>query len=257
MSNWDEIIANSKEFPNDTTVKLANGTEISLGTIRSGYLKDKDYREKTTALARQKDELERQWTERVQALQEAEAHLMGLARDIVQNKPAGVPRQEIQEDVAADPEVRRLATQIDEMKKVMEPMARALVDMDKRWQEAQKASLVTAHRETLAKLKEKDPDLDETALISWAKEHYVPRLDVAYTAMKHDELLKREVERAKTTAFEEGKKTGREEALMPPTLPTQGAGIPAGDSPRPKNIDDAFEMAKRDPEILSILMGRT
>lgn len=255
MANWDDVVSNRKEFPDDLTIKLADGVEVPLGTIRSGYMKDADYRAKTTAVARQKEELERTWTERAQALQEAESHLMNLARDVVAGRP-DMSKQEIQEELTSNPEISKLSAELAEMKKVMQPMAQALLDLDNRWKKSQYDAQVSAHRQKLSELKAADPELNEEELIAWAKENYTPRLDVAYKAWKHDDLVKREVAKAREAAFKEGMDKGREEALMPPALPLQGAGTKTDDTPRPRNIDEAFDAAARDPEIMNILMGR-
>src|SRR5262245_60689188 len=119
-------------------------------------MKDADYRRKTADLSRQREDLERQWNERVTALQEGEAHLVNLAKELMSRNP-GMSRQEAVEEVSTDPSVRQLRGEIAEMKKVMEPMARALTEMDNRWKESQRNLVVAQHRHKLAELKTKDP----------------------------------------------------------------------------------------------------
>lgn len=256
MATWDEIVSDKTTYPDSVTVKLADGVEIPLGQLRSSSMKDADYRRKTAELARQKEDMERQWNDRVTALQEGEAHLVNLARDLMSRNP-GMTRQEAVEEVSTDPAVAKLRGELAEIKKVMEPMARALTEMDNRWKESQRAFVVAQHRQKLAELKQKDPDLDEMELASWAKENLTPRLDVAYLAKNHEKLVQKAVAEAREKALTEGYERGKTEALMPPALPIHGADVKADPNAiRPKDLTEAVNLASRDPEIMGIFAGR-
>lgn len=256
MATWDEIVSDKTTYPDNVTVKLADGVEIPLGQLRSSSMKDSDYRQKTAALARQKEEMDRKWTEQVTALQEGEAYLVSMAKDLMARNP-GMTRQEAQEEVSTDPAVAKLRSELAEIKKVMEPMARALTDMDQRWKDGQRASVVAQHRQKLAELKQKDPDLDEMDLAQWAKDNMTPRLDVAYLAKNHEKLVEKARAAAREEALKEGYERGKTEALMPPALPIYGADVKADpNAVKFKNLSEAANHAARDPEIMGIFAGR-
>lgn len=255
MATWDEIVSDRTTFPDTTQIKLADGTEVPLGQIRSGYMKDADYRQKTSSLARQKEEMDRAWTERITALQEGEAHLVNLAKEVMRQNP-GMTRQEAVEEVNLDPAVKQLKGELAELKKVMGPMANALTELDKRWKDSQRAFVVSQHKQKLDEIVAKDPDVNPVELAEWARDNMTPRLDVAYVAKNHDRLVQKAVAEAREKALTEGYERGKVEALMPPALPIHGADVKASDTPAPKNMNDAVNQASRDPEILAILAGR-
>lgn len=251
MPTFDQLIEDKKSYPDDTKITMADGVEVTLGQLRGGFMKDADYRRKTSDLARQREEFERDRVEREHALQDAEARLQELAKQVVGAHP-GATRDEVADILAQDPVAQRLIQRIEQQDGVLKQLVEAVVSMDKRFKEGAMEYMANQHRRVLAHLKQQDPDLDEAELVRFAKERGIPRLDTAYREMNHDKIL--ETERKK--AAEEAEKKGYERAkreLATPTIPVRTAPRSAPDAP--KTMDEALDRAMRDEEVIGPLLG--
>lgn len=252
MPTLDEIIADKKTYPDEQSITLAEGTEVTLGQLRAGYMKDADYRRKTSDIARQREDFDRDRTSREQALQDAEAKLMQLAQQVVHREP-DLTRDEVAEYIERDPIAQRLMGKIAELEKTIKPLAEAVVGIDDRMKQSSMQYMAEQHRRVLAWLKDKDPDLDADGLVKFAQENYIPRLDMAYKLYRYEDQVKSEREKAR----QEGEKKGREETkkeLVSPMLPLRRtvATKPEG---APKTFDEAISRASKDMDVMGPLMG--
>lgn len=251
MPTFDDLIADKKTYPDDTKITMADGVEVTLGTLRGGFMKDADYRRKTADLSRQREEFTRERTEKEAALQEAEARLQELARQVVGANPHAT-RDEVADILAQDPVAQKLVSRIEQQETVLKTLAEAVVNMDNRLKQSAMQQYVTQHRKALEHLKKQDPDLNEDDLINFAKTRQIPRLDDAYRLMKHDDLLaaerKKAAEEAEKRAYEKAKRE-----LTAPQIPVRRAPQVAPDAP--KSLDEALDRAMRDEEVVGPLLG--
>lgn len=248
--SFDDLVSDRKTYPDDTKLTLSDGTEVTLGQIRGGYMKDADYRRKTSDLARMREEFDRERAEKEAALLEAEARLQELARQIITANPASTS-EDVSAALAQDPVAQKLAAKIEQLESALKPMAEALVTLDQRLKQGAMEYMVDQHRKALAYLKSKDPELDEAELVRYAKANGIARLDYAYKLMKHDELIaaerKKAAEEAEKRAYEKAKRE-----LSAPTIPVRRTPSAAPDAP--KSLDEAFERALRDEEVIGPLL---
>lgn len=254
MPTLQEILDNRKDFPDDRKITLADGVETTLGELRGGYMKDADYRQKTSRLARDREELlsERQRFE--QDRQEAEAQLAKLVEQAVTR---GAPRDQQQAEweafVERDPFAKRLMAEVSETKAKLQEFEKKTQTYEQQLQAQQQAMLVDQHRRALAALKSRDPDLDETQLVNFARENAIPRLDLAYRLLTEDKRIKDEVTKAKEAAAKESYEKAKRE-LAQPMLPHRRVA-PSVPENAPKDFDEAADRALRDPEILAHMEG--
>lgn len=248
MPTFEEYVSDSKTYPNDTTVRLADGSETTLGQIRAGYMKDADYRRKTAEVSRARQELE----QREAAIADAQQRLTLLAERLVQQKPEAT-QEELNEEFASDPAAKKLAAKLEQLQSVILPLAKSVVDLDDRMKQQQIGYYTEQHNRVIAKLKENDPALDPQELISYAKANYIPRLDQAYRAMKYDEAVKDATAKGKEEGLKLGKETAQKEMAVPSILPTRRPIAPAADAP--KTLDEAVARAMADPDIMGPLQG--
>lgn len=252
MPTLDEYISDKKTYPDETTVKLGDGVDVTLGQLRSGFMKDADYRQKTSALARQREEFDRDYNAKTQALVQAEQRLQELARETVRANP-GVNRDEVAEQIADNPVAQRLMKQITELQSVVVPLAQAVVKLDQQQKSQQDAWGAEQHRRVLAHLKTKDPELDEQALIDHARTRLTPRLDVAYRDMTYEAAVAKAAKAAREEGIKEGAEKARAEAAAQ-MIPLRRTPTLAPDAP--KTMEEAREAAYRDPEIIGALTAR-
>lgn len=249
---WDEVLTDRTTYPDDMIMSLADGTEVPLSDLRAGYLKDADYRRKTSDLARQREEFEKTATDRAQALADAEARLRQMAEQLQTRQP-NATKDEVQEQLESNPIAKRLFDKIAALEQAMPNIAKAMTVLDQRQKDSQIAYLAEQHRRVIHHLKEQDPELDVEGLTKFAQERYIPRLDDAYHVMNREKLL----EKARKEAKEEGQKLGYEKAkkdlAVPAMLPGRRHVTPAADAP--KTLDEAFDRAAQDPEIMGLLTG--
>jgi hypothetical protein len=248
----DDIINDTKTYPDETTIRLADGVETTLKDLRAGYLKDADYRRKTADVARQRTELDQARLRHTQEVQEAEARLQQLAGQIIQQQGPNAQPDEVIEAIRSNPVARRLAEEVDQLKALVAPLARSVLEIDNRFKNNQLQALTNQHRVVLHAIKQQDPGLNEQELIQFAKDNYVPRLDLAYKLMTYEKAVEGKVAEAREKASKEGYERGRREAAAP-VIPLRTTPQPAPGAPA--TLDEAVNKALADPEVIGPLVG--
>lgn len=256
MPTWDEYITDKKTYPDETKITLESGVETTLGQLRSGYMKDSDYRQKTSNLARQREEFDRDYLARMSALETAQTRLQEIAENVSRSKPEATP-DEVDQVLRENPAARRLMEKIQRIESVLEPIAGTLVDLDKRQKDSQLNATAEQHRAMLNQLKAFhkttfDEDLDEGALIQHAKNTLVPRLDIAYLSLNHNRLSEHKSKKAAEEADKKGYERAKKE-LGSPVIPLRRVFTPQPTDP--KNMEDAATQALQDPEVMNPLLG--
>lgn len=251
-TKWEEVISDKNTYPDDTVLKLADGTEVPLRELRPGYMKDADYRQKTSLLARQREEFEAQAVQRMQALQEGEAQLRAIATELMKQNP-GMTRSEAEAEVSGDSDVRKLKAEIAELRSVVTPLADYVKDFDTRSKQARQQYVVNEHRKALQDLKAKHPDLNEAELVTYAKDHLVPNLYEAHKLMTYDQTIEARSKAAREEAYKEAYEKGKQEALAAPILPMRTITMQPTEG-APKNMKEAVSKALLDPEVMGPLM---
>lgn len=257
MPTLQEILDDRKGFPDDRKITLADGVETTLGELRGGYMKDADYRQKTAKVARDREELESARSKFEQDRAEAEAQLASLVEKAVTQ---GAPRSQQVDEWAAylerDPVAKRLHAKIESMETKLAEQEKRATEYDERLKQQQQAMLVDQHRRALAAIKSRDPELDETELVSFAQQNAIPRLDLAYRLFTEDKRFKSEIDKVKETTAKEAYEKAKRELAQPAQLPNRRvAAAPPPEAP--KSLDEAFDMASRDPDVLNAMQGLT
>lgn len=255
MPRIDDIIGNKDQYPDDTQITLPDGTPITLGEVRAGYMKDADYRRKTSELAQSRRELEQLAALRAQELQAAEQRLVELAAQVVtgqaqrQQANAAMP-SEGEDEEETDPRIKRLRDELATIRQTIDPLAQAVLGMDQRMRQSALAYLAQQHQQVLQRLKQEDPELNEQELIAFARQRMIPRLDDAYRLYRFDKLVEKRAAEAKESGLKEGYQKAKAES---PLLPLRrGVFQPAE---KPKSLEDAFQQALKDPEVIGPLVG--
>jgi len=251
-TKWEEVVSDRNKYPDEMVVRLADGTETTMAELRPGYMKDSDYRQKTAMLARQRDEFESHAVGRLTALQEGEAQLRAIAAEMMRQNP-NATRQEIASEMSGDEDVQRLRAEIAELKGTVAPLAKYITEFDSRSKEARRAFVVNEHRKALADLKAKDPSLNESELVNFARTKMVPNLYEAHKLMTLDSTIEKRVKEAREAAYKEGMDKGRVDALAPPALPVRTI-VPQRAESAPKDLREAATRALQDPEVMTPLM---
>jgi len=109
MATLQEIMDDKDKYPDDTKILLAEGSEVPLGELRGGYMKDGDYRRKTTEVANHRRQLESERVQFEQARMEAENQLTELAKQAILTKGGEpVARDELTDLLERDPVAKAL-----------------------------------------------------------------------------------------------------------------------------------------------------
>ncbi len=253
MPTLEEYLADKAAYPDNTTVKLADGVETTLGSLRSGYMKDSDYRKKTTELADRRRSFDTERQEWEIARLDAEARLTELAKTLMTANP-GMTRQEATEELETDPRAAKLNAKIAQLEGKLEQYDQAFARHEQRIRGAEETYVADQHRKVLAEIKRQDPDVDVDELVQYAKSHFIGRLDDAYKAYRFDELVDRRVKEATETARKESYEKAKQDLLQPVITPRRVVTSNA-DSSAPKSLDEAADAALQDPEILKLLTG--
>lgn len=258
MASMDDILNDKKTYPDDTKITLASGVETTIGDLRGGFMRDRDYRQKTMDLGRERDNFAKEKSEFETAKTTAEQELRALAdrtvSHLAQQRGGVQPTvDEVEEALQRDPIAKRLF----EQNKKLEARVTELDERDKRHdailQAQQKQYWTDRFQMELAALKSKDPDLDERALVQFARENEIKSLPLAYRLHSADKREADLVTKAKDEAAKEAYERGKRDAVQP--LIPQRRVVSTSASELPTNFDDAADAAKRDPEILGALMG--
>lgn len=258
MASMDDILTDKKTYPDDTKITMASGVETTIGDLRGGFMRQRDYTQKTQDLSRERDAFARDKAEHESAKQTAEQELRALADRTVsllaqQRGGAQPSTDEVEDALQRDPIAKRLF----EQSKKLEARLTEIDERDKRHeailQQQQKQYWTDRFQMELAALKSKDPELDERALVQFARENEIKSLPLAYRLHSADKREADLVTKAKEEAGKEGYERGKRDAVQP--LIPQRRVVSTSASELPTNFDDAADAAKRDPEILSALMG--
>lgn len=254
MPSLQDLLDDKKNFPDDRKITLADGIETTLGELRGGYMKDADYRQKTSRLAREREEFSTERARFEQDRQEAEAQLAKLVEQAVtRGAPVSQQQDEWEAYAQRDPLARRLMSELAEVKTKQSQWEQKQAEYEQRLHQQQQALYIDQHRRALAALKSKDPDLDEGNLVQYARDNAIPRLDLAYRLLTEEKRFKSEVDKAKENASKEGYEKAKRE-LAQPMLPSRRVA-PSVPETAPKSFDEAAEAALRDPEILATMEG--
>jgi len=134
-------------------------------------------------------------------------------------------------------------------------MAQTAQAHEKAIREQHMAMIADQHRRALATLKSRDESLDTDALVAFAQQNGIPRLDLAYRLMTEDKRTADLRDSIKTEAEKAGYERAKRE-LAAPTIPNRRV-VPASNLPAdaPKTFDQAADRAAQDPEILNIMTG--
>jgi len=251
MATLAEILEDKKTYPDDQKITIS-GVETTLGDLRSGYMKDADYRKKTTAIAEARRDLDRRQADFEAARLDAEAKLEAMAAKIIRRDP-DTTDTELQGRLEADPVAKRLMDMVTGLTSKIETLNKEVETTKTTLAQGKRQALVDQHRRVLSLLRQHDPNLDEQALVQFAKDNFIPRLDIAYRVMTEETrtqaAVKTATEKAKKEGLEEGKKLGAQ-----PIIPARKAAAKLPYN-APKTVDEAFEAAQNDPEILAIMTG--
>lgn len=260
MPTLAEIIDDKKGFPDDRKITLADGVETTLGELRGGYMKERDYRQKTAEIARERESFAQEKSRFEADKTEAEAKLNDLIQQVVtRGAPKEQQKAEWEQYLERDPVSRHLMEQLTATNAAIAELKKSHLDSTKQFQDAlqqqQNSFIADQHRRALATLKSKDPELNETELIQYCRDNAIPRLDLGYRLLTEDKRRTDEVTKAKETASKEGYERAKRE-LAQPMLPQRRIAEPLSKE-QPASFDEAADAALRDPEILAAMEGRT
>ena len=253
MPTLHEYLENRTAYPDSTTITLADGVETTLGDMRSGYMKDADYRKKTSDLADKRRAFDTERQEWEVARLDAEARLTELAKTLMTANP-GMTRKDAEEELEDDPRAKKLNQKIAQLESKLGQYDDLIARHEQRLRGAEETYVADQHRRVIADLKSRDADLDVEELITYAKSHYIGRLDDAYKAMRHDTLVERAVKDATETARKEAYEKAKLELMQPVISPRRVVTSQLAEN-APKSLDEAAEAAMQDPEILKIIAG--
>lgn len=249
MAKLDDIIANKKDFPDEVSIKLPDGQEVTLGDLRGGYMKDADYRQKTSTLAREKEDFYRDYAAKQAALEQAQQRLA----ETIQPK-ADASADEVQEEIDRNPIARRLQKQVRDLEQVLVPMARSLVAMDKRMNDATVAATMDLHKRALYEIVSKDPSVKPEEVLQYAQQNRIPNLLLAYRDMSRDKAIEAAKEEGKRLGLEEGRVLGKKESLSP-TIPLRHQVAKTQGHDKILNLEEAADAAKQDMDVMGPLLG--
>lgn len=252
MATLQDLISNKEQYPDGTTITLTDGVSTTLGEVRKGYMMESDYRRKTSVVSDGKRQLDQERQQFEAAKFEAEQKLEALAGRLMTREP-NKGQSDLEAELAANPVARALTEQVKGLTEKLGTLEKATSTLHQELTQSKQTAMLDQHRRVLSGLKEKDPDLDEAELVSFAKNNYVPRLDLAYRLFTEDKRLKQVAEDAAKKAKEAGIEEGKRLAVAP-TLPNRARMLAPGlDKDAPQTMDAAADAAAQDPEIISLL----
>jgi len=253
MPTFEELLDDRKQFPDETKVTVS-GVEVTLGSLRSGYMKDADYRRKGSKLAEERRQLEAEKTAFESERLTAEQKLEALATSVLRQNPQ-MTRDEVQEELESNPAAKRLMGEIDGLKKQFKDVTEALNVTKQELEQQKVARNVEQHQRVLSVLKAHDPSLDTEELIEYCKREHIPRLDHGYRLMTEEKRVGAMVAKAKEEAKKEGIEEGKRVATQV-SIPQRRMVSTLLPENAPKTFDEAAAAAEQDPEIISLLAGQ-
>lgn len=256
MPKLDDILMNKTQYPDDQTIQIADGSTVTLGELRGGYLRTADYTRKTQELSESRRRFDEERAANDAALAQAREDLTKLAERATQTaaQPELTDDQKIDQLLRSDPAARRLLQQVEAANQRAERIEKAWVEAQRRAEEQRQQQITAYHERTIEALTEKDPSLDRSALTNYALRNGIVNLEIAYRDMNREKVW---AEREKAVRDEERKKAEDSLKLQQAVLPVRHAFTPPSlGQDEPKTMDDAAEAAHRDPEIQAILWGQ-
>lgn len=261
MPSLNDLLEDRAQYPDGQEVTIA-GVTTTLGDLREqGYFRKADYTKKTTELARARETFSREKAEFEQAKSGAEAELarmvenaMGRRAAVESANPQATP-DEVERYLQTDPVSQRILAKVSEATRALDDMRREHATMQDGLKRQQEAMLVDFHNRALATLEPrmKEFEVSRDDLVKFAREHAVPRLDLAFDLMTKDKQIEAREKSARETAHKEAYEKAKKE-LAAPALPQRRVAGPLAPE-APKTFDEAQDAALRDPEILATMEG--
>ncbi len=264
MPTWEDALADKTTYPDDRKVTLADGVETTFADLRKGTMFERDYRQKTSAHARQREEFQREKTEFEGQKTAAEIQLKDLAEKLIlQRQPTTV--DEVEDLIRRDPVASRLQRDIAEKSAKMDELLKRADQFEAGLRARDEAAMIQEHRSQLARLQQMDPDLvdpaKQTEFVEWAKLNNTPRLDIAWQAWSEQKRWQKGLAKAKEDATKEAYDRAKKELMQPVLRPqrhTPGP-LPTGLETLDRNDPDLFQksmdLAMADPDVLATLEG--
>lgn len=254
MPTLNEILEDTKTYPNDRKITLADGVETTLGEVRSGYMKDSDYRKKTSEVANQRREFERERTEFLAAKQEAELQLEQLASRVLKQDP-NQNKEELDATLNDDPVAQKLMGKINALEQKLGESYKYMQSAEQRLKQHEDVFVASQHRQVMEKIKHYDKDLDEGQLIDFCKQNQIPNLVNGYRLMTEEKRMAAVKKAAEDEAFKKGMEEGKKQ-ITQTRIPSRRTILKDQvDESAPKTFDEAAEAALNDPEIMDALEG--
>jgi hypothetical protein len=262
MPTYAELLSDKTKYPDDTKFTLADGVETTLGELRSGSMMRADYTRKTQEAAREREAFAKEKADFETAKTAAEAELAQLAEKIVAQRDArglDTSQQQLEELLQRDPVAKSLRDDIVGLRKTVEELSTVTKTQQEQLRQQQLAVIADQHRRALALAAQQHKlefgeDLDTTAVVRFAQENGIPRVDLAYRLMtesqRTESALKKAKEAASTAAYEKAKRE-----LAAPALPQRRVIQTTLDKEAPQTFDEAADRALQDPEILGYFNG--
>ena len=264
MPTWEDALSDKTTYPDDRKVTLADGVETTFADLRKGTMFERDYRQKTSTLARQRDEFQKERTEFDVQKTSAEAQLKELAEKlIVQRRPQTV--DEVEALIANDPVASRLQRDIAELKAAKDEMAKRAEQFEAQIKDRDERAMIQEHRMQLARLQQVDPELVDPAkqaeLAEWARTNNTPRLDIAWQAWSEQRRWADALKKAKDETAKESYERAKKDLLQPTLRPQRHTSTPLPteleklDRNGPDLLKRSFDLADQDQDVLATLEG--
>lgn len=248
---FDEVIADSSKFPDDTEVTLADGTKLPLKQIRAAAMKDADYRKKTAEVARERKQVEEDRQRLVEQQYDAEQKLTSLAAQILKRQDAPT-RDEVDEYLETDPVAKKLQAKLDAATQKLTMLEEVARKHDAALGQYAQTYVRDQHLRALAELQSKDKDLDAEDFLQYARDNRYPNLYNAYKAYSYDRKRESQLKDAREEGIKEGLEKAKKE-LHQPVIRSRRvlSGPDTADKDAPKTWDEAMDKALADEEIMS------
>ena len=264
MPTWEDALADKTTYPDDRKVTLADGVETTFADLREGTMFERDYRQKTSTLARQRDEFQKERTEFDVQKTSAEAQLKDLAEKlIVQRRPQTV--DEVEALIANDPVASRLQRDIAELRAAKDESVKRAEQFEAALKTRDENAMIQEHRMQMARLQQVDPDLVDPAkqaeLVQWCRDNNTPRLDVGWQAWSEQRRWAKALKEAKDETAKESYERAKKDLQQPLLRPQRHTPAPLPteleklDRTGPDLLKRSFDLVDQDPEILASLEG--
>ena len=232
-----EILHNREAYPDDREIDLF-GTKITVKQLRDGLVHKGDLTRAGQAWAQEKAQLESSLqgyqTQLAEALRAAEAR-----GDVERNRRGGFSK----EDLLADPVLGPMVRDLDDRTKRLEAL-------EERAKQHELIYVTNQYKSQLDQFRTQYPDLDQAAMLQFAKERNLTDLEVARRAYTYDSALEKAKAEARAAGVEEGKKQAR---VTHVPFGTRRAAAPNPNAP--KSLAEAEQVAASDPDILAAMRG--